>query len=61
MSIVVGWSKEQLRDLKKLWPNHPCAEVAKIIGKPTEATKKRASRMGLKKSKKYLKTVLHRS
>lgn len=33
------------------------AEVAPQLGRPTEAVKKKASRMGLRKSKKYMKSL----
>ncbi len=49
------WSKNDLKELKKLFPNHPTAEVAAELGRPTEAVKKKASRMGLKKSRRYMK------
>ena len=50
------WSKDELKLLRKLYPNTPTAEVAKTIGRPPEATKKQAYKLGLHKSKKYLKT-----
>jgi hypothetical protein len=50
-----SWTKDDVRDLKKLFPNRPTAEVAAELGRPTEAVKKKASRMGLKKSKRYMK------
>jgi hypothetical protein len=51
------WSKDDLRDLKKLFPDRPTAEVAAELGRPTEAVKKKASRMGLKKSRRYMKSL----
>ena len=51
------WSKSELTLLKKLFPNHPTAEIAAKLGRPTDAVKKKASRMRLRKSKKYLKTL----
>jgi len=51
------WSKDDLRDLKKLFPDRPTAEVAASLGRPTEAVKKKASRMGLKKSRRYMKSL----
>ncbi len=56
--LVKGlWSKDDLKQLKKLFPNRPTADVATDLGRPTEAVKKKASRMGLKKSKKYMKSL----
>jgi len=51
------WSKSELALLKKLFPNNPTAQIAANLGRPNDAVKKKASRMGLRKSKKYLKTL----
>ncbi|NLH43353.1 MAG: hypothetical protein GX448_16050 [Planctomycetes bacterium] len=50
-----SWTKDDVKELKKLFPNRPTAEVAAELGRPTEAVKKKASRMGLRKSRKYMK------
>ncbi|MCU0914989.1 MAG: hypothetical protein MUC88_10550 [Planctomycetes bacterium] len=46
-----------MKQLKKLFPDRPTAEVAASLGRPTEAVKKKASRMGLKKSRRYMKSL----
>ena len=51
------WSKADISLLKKLFGNNPTADIAKKLGRPTDAVKKKASRMGLRKSKKYMKTL----
>jgi len=51
------WSKNEIALLRKLFPNHPTAEVAAKLGRALDPVKKKASRMGLKKSKKYLKSI----
>ncbi len=51
------WSKSDLTLLKKLFPSNPTAEIAAKLGRPTDAVKKKASRMGLLKSKRYLKSL----
>ncbi len=51
------WTKDDLKLLKKLFPGTATADVAAQLGRPTEAVKKKASRMGLRKSKKYMKTL----
>ena len=51
------WSKSDLNQLKKLFPNNSTATIAAKLGRPTDAVKKKASRMGLQKSKKYLKSL----
>jgi hypothetical protein len=56
--LVKGlWSKSDLSQLKKLFPNNPTAAIAAKLGRPTDAVKKKASRMGLRKSKKYMKSL----
>jgi len=52
-----SWSRNDLKELKRLFPNRPTAEVAAELGRPTEAVKKKASRMGLKKSPRYMKSL----
>ena len=51
------WSTKDVNLLKKLFPNNPTSKIAKMVKRKTDAVKKKASRMGLKKSKKYLKTL----
>ena len=51
------WSKSELNQLKKLFPNNPTAKISATLGRPNDAVKKKASRMGLRKSKRYLKTL----
>jgi hypothetical protein len=51
------WTKADVNTLKRLFATHPTAEIAAKLGRPTEATKKKASRMGLRKSKKYMKSL----
>lgn len=51
------WTKDDVKQLKKLFPDRPTAEVASSLGRPTEAVKKKASRMGLKKSRRYMRSL----
>ncbi len=51
------WSRGELTLLKKLFSNNPTAQIAAKLGRPNEAVKKKASRMRLRKSKRYLKTL----
>ncbi len=51
------WLKSELTLLKKLFPNNPTAEISAKLGRPNDAVKKKASRMGLRKSKRHLKTL----
>lgn len=51
------WSKSEVSLLRKLFPSNPTAKIAARLGRPTDAVKKKASRMGLRKSKKYMKSL----
>ena len=51
------WSKSEISLLRKLFPSNPTAKVAAKLGRPDDTVKKKASRMGLKKTKKYLKSL----
>ena len=52
-----SWSKSDLNLLTKLFPNNPTAKISAKLGRPNDAVKKKASRMGLRKSKRYLKSL----
>jgi hypothetical protein len=51
------WTKSDLNTLKKLFPSNPTARIAAKLGRATDAVKKKASRMGLRKSKRYMKSL----
>ena len=51
------WAKSEVSLLRKLFPNNPTAKIAAKLGRPTDAVKKKASRMGLRKSKRYMKSL----
>ena len=56
--LVKGlWSAKDIALLKKLFGNNSTAVVAAELGRPVDAVKKKASRMGLRKSKRYLKRI----
>ena len=52
-----GWTSSEVNLLKKLFSNNPTAKIAAKLKRKTDAVKKKASRMGLRKSKRYLKTL----
>jgi hypothetical protein len=56
-SVKGLWTKADINQLRKLFPNNPTASIAAKLRRPTEAVKKKASRMGLRKSKKYMKSL----
>ncbi|MHC4122584.1 MAG: hypothetical protein ACYSSI_03345 [Planctomycetota bacterium] len=51
------WSAGEIKLLKSLFSNNPTAEIAKKLGRALDAVKKKASRMKLRKSKKYMKSL----
>jgi len=55
--IKGSWTRDDVRRLKQLFSNHPTADVAAELGRPTEAVKKKASRMGLRKSSRYMRSL----
>ena len=56
--MVTGtWTKDDIKLIKKIYPSTSTAEVAQELGRGFDAVKKKASRMGLKKTKKYMKTL----
>ena len=56
--VVRGaWSKNEVGLLTRLFPDTATAKIAARLGRPTDAVKKKASRMGLKKAKKYLRSL----
>jgi DNA-directed RNA polymerase specialized sigma24 family protein len=56
--LVKGlWPKADINTLKRLFSDHATAEIAAKLGRSTETVKKKASRLGLRKSKKYMKSL----
>ena len=51
------WTKEDDKQLKKLFPNTLSAAVAETMGRTEGSVKKRAGRLGLKKTKKFLRSI----
>jgi hypothetical protein len=51
------WTTKETNLLRKLFPSNPTAKIAAMLKRPTDAVKKKASRMKLRKSKKYLRSI----
>jgi hypothetical protein len=51
------WTKAEENLLKKLFSKNPTSKIAAKLGRKTDAVKKKAGRMKLRKSKKYLKSI----
>jgi hypothetical protein len=56
-SVKGTWTIADLKILKKFFANNPTAMVAKKLKRGLDAVKRKASRMGLKKTKKYMKSI----
>ena len=56
--LVTGvFSKDELKVLKKLYSNTSTKEVAAKLNRKTKSVGNKATQLGLKKTKKYLKSV----
>lgn len=56
--LVKGrWSNGELTLLRKLFPTANTRQVADRLGRTVKSVEIKASKIGLKKSKKYLKTI----
>ena len=51
------WSRRDINLLKRLFPATATSKIAKKLHRKTDAVKKKASRMGLKKARAYLKRI----
>ncbi len=51
------WAAGEVKILKKMFNANPTAAVAKKLNRSLDTVKKKASRMGLRKTKKYLKSI----
>jgi len=51
------WSNYELELLRKVFPTASTRRVADKLGRTVKSVEIKASKMGLKKSKKYLKTI----
>jgi hypothetical protein len=51
------WSKDEIKKLRKIFPNMSTREAAEKVGRPLETTRKKAYKLGLHKSKQYLKSI----
>ncbi|HUU68750.1 MAG TPA: hypothetical protein VM186_04460 [Planctomycetota bacterium] len=54
---AASWSKEEIRELKKIYRNCSNANVAKELGRSEGSVSAKARALGLTKSKKYLKSI----
>lgn len=55
--IKGAWSKEEVRLLKKLFPNKSTKDMANELTRGVKSVQMKASKLGLKKTKKHLKSL----
>jgi hypothetical protein len=51
------WTNDDLKVLKGNFKDQRTSEIAKELGRPVDAVKKKASRMGLRKSRRHMRTL----
>ena len=51
------WSADEVKQLKKMFPGNSTADVAAQLGRSAASVQAKASALGLKKTKKYLKSI----
>lgn len=54
------WTKADVSVLRKQFRNNSTAEVARMLQRTPKAVERKASKLGLTKTKKYLRSVLNR-
>jgi len=52
-----GWTAGEVKKLKSLFRSQSTKEVAKELGRSVSSVQAKASSLGLKKTKKYLKAI----
>ncbi|KKK89646.1 hypothetical protein LCGC14_2730990 [marine sediment metagenome] len=51
------WSREDVRTLRQLFRNSSNTEVAVLLERTTKSVERKAAKLGLLKTKKYLRTI----
>ena len=57
LSTRFPWSKSEIRLLKKLFRNMSTTDVASELGRTVSSVRAKATVLGLRKTKKYLKSI----
>lgn len=55
-----NWTMEDVKWLRKMFGNNPTKEVALTLDRTEKSVERKACRLGLRKTKKYLRRVLKR-
>lgn len=51
------WSKEDVKKLKQIFKNRTTRQVAEEMGRSLKSVQGKATKLGLKKDKRYLKKI----
>lgn len=51
------WTKEEVKALRKLFGNNSNAEVAQELDRTPKSVERKAAKLGLRKTKKYLRSI----
>ncbi len=51
------WSKDEVKKLRQMFRSTSTKDVAEKLGRAENCVQAKASRLGLKKTKKYLKSI----
>jgi len=52
-----AWTKDEVKHLKRTFRSQSAADVARALGRSAGSVQSKASALGLKKTKKYLKSI----
>ena len=55
--VRASWTTKEINLLKKLYPTNPTSKIASRFGRKVDAVKKKAARLGLRKTRRYLKSI----
>lgn len=57
MKIGQEWTKDEVKMLRKLFGNRSNETVANMLNRSIKAVERKASRLGLRKTKKYMRSL----
>lgn len=55
--LIMRWTKDEEKALRKVYRNNSNTEVANIIGRSRSAVQKKASQLGITKTKRYMNSL----
>ena len=52
-----SWTREEIRTLRSIFRNKATSDVAKVLDRTTKSVERKASKLNLTKTKKYLRSI----